>query len=301
MNILITGGTGFIGQLLVPRLLADGAQVTVLTRSSAKAAKLLPPSVVAVESLDDVTDDMQVDAVINLAGESLGEGRWTAKRKQAFHDSRIGTTNALIAWMADREQRPRVLVSGSAVGWYGAQGRIVLDENALPVNEYQHTLCRDWEQAATAAVPLGVRVACLRIGVVLGTDGGALQSMITPFKFGLGGWLGDGEQIMSWIHRHDLVQLICKTLEDDSLRGPVNATAPNPVSNKHFSKALGAALGRPVLMPVPSPVLRLMVGEMADLLLKGQHVIPKKALDHGFEFAYPTVEAAFEDILRRSR
>ena len=301
MNILITGGTGFIGQLLVPRLLADGAQVTVLTRSSAKAAKLLPPSVVAVESLDDVTDDMQVDAVINLAGESLGEGRWTAKRKQAFHDSRIGTTNARIAWMADREQRPRVLVSGSAVGWYGAQGRIVLDENALPVNEYQHTLCRDWEQAATAAVPLGVRVACLRIGVVLGTDGGALQSMITPFKFGLGGWLGDGEQIMSWIHRHDLVQLICKTLEDDSLRGPVNATAPNPVSNKHFSKALGAALGRPVLMPVPSPVLRLMVGEMADLLLKGQHVIPKKALDHGFEFAYPTVEAAFEDILRRSR
>lgn len=301
MNILITGGTGFIGQLLVPRLLNDGAQVTVLTRSSAKAAKRLPPSVVAVETLDDVTDDMQVDAVINLAGESLGEGRWTAKRKQAFHDSRVGLTEQLVAWMAARPQRPSVLVSGSAVGWYGAQGQVVLDENALPVKEYQHSLCRDWEQAATGAVPLGVRVVCLRIGVVLGTDGGALASMLAPFKLGLGGWLGDGEQVMSWIHRHDLVQLICKAMEDDSLRGPVNATAPNPVSNKHFSKALGAALGRPVLMPMPGPVLRLLVGEMAHLLLTGQHVLPKKALDHGFEFAYPTVESAFEDILRRSR
>ena len=301
LNILVTGGTGFIGQLLVPRLLSDGAQVTVLTRSSAKAAKHLPPSVVAVESLADVTDDMQIDAVINLAGESLAGGRWNAKRKQAFHDSRVGLTEQLVEWMAAREQRPKVLVSGSAVGWYGAQGQVPLDESALPVKEYQHTLCRDWEQAATGAVPLGVRVCCLRIGVVLGTDGGALDAMITPFKLGLGGWLGDGEQIMSWIHRHDLVQLICAALADDTLRGPVNATAPQPVSNKHFSKALGHALGRPVFMPMPATALRLLVGEMAHLLLTGQYVLPKKALDHGFEFAYPTVESAFEDILRRSR
>lgn len=301
MNILITGGTGFIGRLLVPRLLADGAQITVLTRSAAKAANILPPSVVAVESLDAVSDDMHIDAVVNLAGESLASGRWNAKRKQAFHASRVGLTNDLVAWMGARKQRPKVLVSGSAVGWYGAQGQVQLDETALPVKEYQHELCRDWEQAATGAVPLGVRVVCLRIGVVLGTRGGALESMLTPFKMGLGGWLGDGEQIMSWIHRHDLVQLISTAINDDSLRGPVNATAPHPVSNKHFSKALGAALGRPVILPMPGPALRLMIGEMAHLLLTGQHVLPKKALDHGFEFAYPTVEAAFEDILRRSR
>lgn len=301
MNILITGGTGFIGQLLVPRLIADGAQVTVLTRSSAKAGQCLPPSVVAVESLDAVSDDMHIDAVVNLAGESLAGGRWNAKRKQAFHDSRVGLTKNLVAWMAAREQRPKVLVSGSAVGWYGAQGQVQLDENSLPVKEYQHELCRDWEQAATGAVPLGVRVCCLRIGVVLGVGGGALASMITPFKLGLGGWLGDGDQVMSWIHRHDLVQLISTAIDDDSLRGPVNATAPHPVSNKHFSKALGAALKRPVVMPVPAPALRLMVGGMAHLLLTGQHVLPKRALAHGFEFAYPTVESAFEDILRRSR
>lgn len=301
MNILITGGTGFIGHLLVPRLLADGAQITVLTRSAAKATRVLPPSVVAVESLDAVSDDMPIDAVVNLAGESLASGRWNAKRKQAFHASRVGLTNDLVAWMAAREQRPKVLVSGSAVGWYGAQGQVQLDESSLPVKEYQHELCRDWEQAATGAVPLGVRVVCLRIGVVLGTGGGALASMLTPFKLGLGGWLGDGEQVMSWIHRHDLVQLISTAINDERLRGPVNATAPKPVSNKQFSKALGAALGRPVVMPMPGPVLRLMIGEMADLLLTGQHVRPKKALDHGFEFAYPTVEAAFEDILRRSR
>lgn len=301
MHVLITGGTGFIGRLLVARLLGNGHEVYVLTRSRAKAARLLPRTAVAVESLDEVTEDIQIDAVVNLAGESLGEGRWTRRRKQAFFDSRVGLTRELIAWMRARAQRPAVLVSGSAVGYYGAQGEVPLDENSLPVDEFQHRLCRDWEEAAYAAVPLGVRVCCIRIGVVLGAGGGALQPMLTPFRLGLGAWLGDGTQMMSWIHRHDLVALIQFLLDTPDMNGPVNATAPNPVSNKTFAKTLGAALRRPVLVSMPAPALRLMLGEMSHLLLTGQNVLPRKLEASTFRFAYPTLSSAFEDILRRSR
>lgn len=299
MHVLITGGTGFIGSALVPALLADGWSVTVLTRNPGQASQSLPAAVRLVDTLAEV--HQPVTAVVNLAGENLGEKRWTARRKQAFFDSRVGLTQELVAWMRGLDAPPAVLVSGSAVGYYGAQGHATVDETTLPHDEFQHRLCRDWEAAAQAAESLGLRVVRLRIGVVLDAGGGALQAMMPPFRWGLGGWLGHGRQWMAWIHRHDLVSLIQQALADPTLQGPVNAVAPIPVTNKHFSKALGAALRRPVLLPVPAFMLRLLVGEMAHLLLTGQRAVPAAAQAAGFAFAYPTVEVAFADILARER
>lgn len=298
VHVLITGGTGFIGQALIPALQADGWRITVLSRDPAQARQTLPAAANIVDDLSHVTSP--VDAVINLAGENLGAKRWNDQRKQAFFDSRVGLTQSLVKWLGTLASPPAVLVSGSAVGFYGAQGESPVDESAEPNDEFQHQLCRDWEAAAQAAEALGVRVVRLRIGVVLDAGGGALQAMLPPFRFGLGGWLGHGRQWMAWVHRQDLVALIQLALADPQLQGPVNAVAPNPVTNKHFSKALGAALKRPVLMPVPAPMLRLMVGEMARLLLTGQRAIPVAAQSAGFEFAFPTVEAAFADIFERS-
>lgn len=300
LHILITGGSGFVGQALCPVLLDAGHRVTVWSRNPDRAKRVLPEGVRCIAELDAVGDDT-VDAVVNLAGENLGAGRWTEKRKQRFHTSRVGLTETLVEWMRHRDTPPAVLVSGSAVGFYGAQGDAVLDESAAPVDEYQHRLCRDWEAAACAAEAVGTRVVRLRIGVVLDAGGGALASMLPAFRWGGGAWLGSGDQWMSWIHRADLVALIARAVSDPQFTGAVNAVAPNPVTNKTFSKALGAALHRPVWMPVPAPVLRLLVGEMAHLLLTGQRVIPRAATEAGFSHAFPTVESAFDDIVRRAR
>lgn len=297
MHVLITGGTGFIGTALIPALQDDGWTITVLTRRPAQARALLPAAVQVVPDLDSV--QQPVNAVVNLAGENLGERRWSRARKQAFIDSRVGLTQQLVQWMGRLQAPPAVLVSGSAVGYYGAQGNTPVDEHSTPHDEFQHRLCRDWEAAAQQAESLGVRVVRLRIGVVLDAGGGALQAMLTPFRLGLGAWLGHGRQWMAWIHRHDLVALIQLALAEPALQGPVNAVAPNPVTNRHFSKALGAALRRPVLLPVPAWVLRILVGEMAHLLLTGQRAVPAAAEAQGFNFAFPRIEAAFADIVAR--
>lgn len=286
MDILITGGTGFIGQRLCTALLAQGHRVQVLTRNPGKPA---PPGVQYVGRLDDVGP---VQAVVNLAGEPLTEGRWNAARKQAFLDSRLGTTRALLAWMRTLPTPPQVLVSGSAIGYYGPRDATALDESALAGADFAATLCRQWEAEALTAESFGVRTCVLRTGIVLDRDGGALARMLPPFRLGLGGPMGDGNQWMSWIHREDLVGMILWLLGNAAARGAYNGTAPAALTNAEFARTLARVLGRPAVLTTPAFALKLAFGEMSGLLLTGQNVVPARALQGGYTFQYPTLEPA---------
>lgn len=294
MHILITGGSGFIGRQLIRDCLASGASVSVLTRDPAAAARVLPRTVRLLRQLPQ-TDPP--DAIVNLAGENLTSGRWTPARKQAFRVSRVDFTRHLVDWLQGLPPAPRTLVSGSAIGYYGARGDERLDETAAAADDFAATLCRDWEAEARRAEALGVRVCTLRIGIVLDRDGGALANMLPPFRLGAGGPMGSGRQWMSWIHRRDLVALIRWLIENPSTSGAYNGTAPEPVRNQDFARALGRALNRPALLPMPAGALHLMFGEMADLLLTGQRVVPARALAEGFDFEYPDLPAALGAIL----
>ena len=291
MDILITGGTGFIGRRLCAQLLAQGHGVTVLTRSPGKAAR---PGVQYIGRLDDLGP---VDAVVNLAGEPLTEGRWNAARKQAFLDSRLGTTRALLAWMRTLPTPPQALVSGSAIGYYGPRDATALDENAPAGDDFAATLCQQWEAEALTAESFGVRTCVLRTGIVLDRDGGALARMLPPFRLGLGGPMGDGSQWMSWIHRDDLVGMILWLLAEQTARGAYNGTAPAALSNAAFARTLATALGRPALLTTPAFALKLAFGEMAGLLLTGQNVQPVHALAEGFVFQFPSLPAALQAIV----
>lgn len=292
MHLLITGGSGFIGRALCKELPAWGHQVTVLSRQPAKAR--LPSNVRVVDRLDGLRE---IEGVINLAGENLADGRWTPARKQAFRDSRLGTTKRLLDWLEHQAPRPTVLISGSAIGYYGARGDEELSESADPGEDFAARLCRDWEAEAIRAEALGLRVCRLRIGVVLSPGGGALARMLPAFRLGLGGRLGDGQQWMSWIRRADLVQLILWLLRTPTAAGAYNATAPHPVRNAEFAAELSATLNRPAMLPMPAPVLRAMFGEMSDLLLRGQRVIPARALAEGFQFSSPRLQMALREML----
>ncbi len=293
MHVLITGGTGFIGRALCKRLFECGHGATVLTRS--RSATTLP----GVRLIGALEDARNIDAVVNLAGEPLASGRWSESKKQLFRDSRIGTTQQLLGWIAALDVRPRVLVSGSAIGYYGASDDTPLDEAAPPGEDFAATLCRDWETEALKARALGLRVCTLRTGIVLGSDGGALAQMLPPFRLGAGGPMGSGAQWMSWIARSDLVQLICWLLENDQASGAYNGTAPTPVSNREFARTLGAVLHRPAVMTSPAFVLKLMFGEMAEaLLLTGQRVVPSKTEAEGFTFQHRALEPTLRDLLR---
>ncbi|WP_029889291.1 TIGR01777 family oxidoreductase [Polycyclovorans algicola] len=295
MNVLVTGGTGFIGTALLPALQAAGHTVTVLTRNTRQVR--LPSGVKPIERLDTLAT--APDALINLAGENLGGRRWSVRSKQLFVDSRIGTTTRLLDAIKRWPTPPKVLVSGSAIGRYGPRGDEVLTETSAPGDGFAAELCAKWEAVANAAETLGVRVACVRIGIVLGLPGGALGQMLPPFKLGLGGPLGSGQQWMSWVHRDDLVALMLRLVEDDNLRGAFNGTAPEPARNTDFTRALGRALKRPAILPMPGFVLRTLVGEMADeLLLQGQQVRPERALAAGFTFRYPTLDTALAEVLK---
>lgn len=304
MNIYITGGTGLIGQPLCQYLLNCGHQVWVLTRSESKAKLRLPQQVgIITTDYQDISLEQLpksgVDAVINLAGDKIDQ-RWSAEIKKKLTNSRIQPTQFLINWFKTLHTPPKVLISGSAIGYYGSSGENLgrfYDESSDYHPGFTHDLCEQWEQAAQLAAPLGVRVVLLRTGIVLSKQGGALAKMLPPFKMGLGGKMGSGKQSMSWIHLLDLLRVIEFCLNSNSIQGPVNATAPEPVNNKTFSAELSKVLNRPNFFSVPSAILTLLFGEMGEeLLLKGECVIPKKLNEAGFEFKFKTISAAFKDI-----
>jgi uncharacterized protein (TIGR01777 family) len=296
-TVLVTGATGFIGRRLVEALAAAGHQPIVLARDPAKAARLAPPFRL-VTSLDQIPSDTRVDAVVNLAGEPIAERPWTAPRRRRLLASRLRVTRAVARLIARLERKPAVLVSGSAVGWYGLWQDEQLTEFDGGKACFTHRLCAAWERAAALAARHGVRVVRLRIGLVLGTEGGVLSRLLGPFELGLGGRIGHGRQWMSWIARDDLVRLIAHVIATPSLTGAVNATAPEPVTNATFTRELARALGRPAFLPLPAMLLRRVAGDLADeLLIGGQRVLPDKADASGFEFRHPALASALAAML----
>ncbi|MBU6281759.1 TIGR01777 family oxidoreductase [bacterium] len=293
MKILVTGGTGFIGKVLCEQLGVAGHQLRVLSRKpGSRPAGLRSAEMVAFPPLSDAAlwqDAVRdCDAIVNLAGESIAEGRWTEARKKALHDSRVATTRALVDACAAIPKPPQVLVSGSAIGFYGPHGDEPLDEASPAGSDFLARICVDWEAEARRAEALGTRVVLLRIGIVLGPDGGALAKMLPPFKMFAGGPLGSGKQWMSWVHVDDVCGMIAFAL-GHPVAGPMNATAPDPKTMGDFAKTLGSVLGRPSWMPVPAPVLRIALGEMSEMLLNGQRVLPKVAEAAGYRFRHPTL------------
>lgn len=293
MKILVTGGTGFVGQSLCPALAADGHEVVILTRQS--APRLPPGRVTAVTRLDEL-DASEFGGVINLAGAPIGDARWTESRKKMLLDSRVDTTTRLVEWMARGRRRPPVLVSASAVGYYGEQGDRPITEDTPPSPGFTHDLCAAWEHAALKAGDLGVRVCLMRIGVVLDEGGGALAKMLPAFRMGAGGRLGSGRHWFPWIHRADVTAICQWLLQNDDARGAYNVGAPNPVTNADFTRALGRALGRPTVLPMPEAALKLLFGEMSELLLVSDRMLPKRLLDAGFRFRYPELDRALAAI-----
>lgn len=297
MHILITGGTGFIGSSLCPLLLAEEHQLTVLTRHPEKVAKLYQGRIRAIRSLTEFRPEWPMDAVINLAGEGIADRPWTSARKQQLNASRITVTEELVSILRRREQKPAVMISGSAIGWYGHQGDAVLEENATAHDEFMHRLCQDWEHAAQGASALGIRLCIVRTGVVLGRGGGMLKRLLPLFGLGLGGRLGSGTQWISWIALSDYLEIIQFLLKDSRQSGVFNATAPKPVSNSEFTSVLAGALGRPAFLHIPASVLRLAMGEMSDLLLNSQRVVPSRLLDARFKFRSGSLEDALRNEL----
>lgn len=292
MRILITGGTGFIGRPLCAALACADHEVTVLSREPATVRARCGPGVRALESLDVWRSDSVYDAVINLAGAPIIDARWSAARKRVLRDSRIGLTEALVRRIAANAHRPAVLLSGSAVGYYGDGGEVSLDEASPEGGGFAARLCADWEASAQRAASSGIRVCLLRTGLVLHPSGGLLGNMLTPFRLGLGGRLGRGTQWMSWIHLDDWIALALHLLADPNASGAFNLTAPAPVTNGDFTRTLGHVLQRPVRFPMPAPLLRVLLGERAQMLLCGQRALPRKAEALGFRFAYPSLEPA---------
>lgn len=277
MRVVVTGGTGFIGRALTARLLAEGDDVVVPRRG-------------------DTSGVEGADAVVNLSGEPIAQ-RWTDAARRRIEESRTEGTRRLVAAIAAARARPSVLVSASAVGYYGARGDEELDEEAPSGNDFLARLCVRWEEEAAAAGALGVRVVRIRTGLVLAADGGALPKMLPAFRAFAGGPVGSGMQWMSWIHRDDLVSLFLLALRNAAVAGALNGTAPAPVRNRDFARAVGAALHRPAVLPAPAAALRLVFGEMATILLDGQRVVPKRALSIGFSFRYPDLRAALLAVL----
>lgn len=305
-HVLVTGGTGFIGHALVPALADQGLRVSVLTRREGLPQGLRHSQVRAVRALADIHHSEVIDTVINLAGARILGLPWSAVRRQELLRSRVGLTRDLVAWIADRGRRPRCLLSASAIGYYGVQPQsddapLVEESPAQPL--FMSELCQQWEQAAAAALPLGVRVACLRFGVVLG-EGGALPMLLLPIRLGLGGPLGSGRQWLSWVHIDDLLRALAhawRALEREpgATLQVYNVTAPEAVRQAEFSRVAATVLRRPNFMPTPGWPLRVLLGKQADLLLEGQRVAPARLQREGFAFRYPQLRPALEALVGR--
>ncbi len=299
MRVIVTGGTGFIGPKLCERLVAKGHDVIALTRDASRSRDHVHPRVRVVSWAEGAAWEGFVDgagAVVNLAGETIAQ-RWTSSAKKRIGESRVRAAARLKEAAEKAAQKPGVLVNASAVGVYGPHGDEVLDEGAATGDDFLARVCIEWESAARSLEPLGVRVAMLRTGLVLGGGGGALEKMLPPFRAFVGGPLGSGRQWVSWIHREDLVELYVFAIENAAVEGPLNATAPNPVTMRDFATALGRALHRPSFAKAPAAAIRLALGEMATVVLDGQRVVPKRALDLGFTFRFPDVLAALRDVV----
>ena len=316
-DVLVTGATGFIGELLVHALLEDGHQVTALSRDPKRAASGSDTRVRWVGSMESLPADHPVDVIVNLAGARILGARWSPRRKVALLESRVGTTRSLVKWIARSERKPRLLLNGSAVGYYGVQKQgddSPLSEDSAPQPIFMSELCQKWEAEAATAAAHGVAVACMRFGLVLGHKG-ALPMMLLPFKLGLGGRTGSGEQWFSWIHVRDLLRAIAHLWQQaprrnesaqflDPTGAPVTAfnfVAPGAVHQRQFVKAVASVLHRPAILPVPAWPVRLALGEQSDLLLEGQHVVPTALIESGFVFDYPDIRSALVSLTGPNR
>jgi uncharacterized protein (TIGR01777 family) len=280
MKIAITGASGLVGRHASELLRGEGHEIrAVSTRSAVKPA-----------------DFDGCGAVVHLAGEPVSQ-RWTRAAREGIRSSRVDGTRSLVTALAGLKEAPAVLISASAIGIYGSRGEEILTESSAPAQDFLGEVAVEWEHEANAAEKLGVRVAMLRFGVILARDGGALKKMLLPFKLGVGGRIGDGQQWTSWIHIDDVVRLIAFAIGNPAMAGPINATAPNPITNAEFTRALAVALHRPSIFPVPLFALRLLFGEMAEVVYASQRVIPEAALHAGFEFKFPELRDALRDLL----
>ncbi|MGJ8678704.1 TIGR01777 family oxidoreductase [Paraglaciecola sp.] len=295
MNILMTGGSGLIGSNLIPLL--RPSEVSVYTRNVAMAEKILGHKIHFISNLDLLENVNDYDVVINLAGEPIADKKWTIEQKKRIEESRWSITEKVVKLIKNSDTPPKVFISGSAIGYYGRQDDTEIDESFDQVHdEFSHQLCERWEFLAKQAESNKTRVCILRTGVVISKRGGALYKMLTPFKWGLGGPIGNGQQYLSWIHLEDMLQGIVHLIKNETCSGVYNFTAPHPVTNEEFSKKLAATLNRPCFFRVPEFVLRKMMGEMADLLIYGQRVIPKRLLDSGYKFVYPELSQVFHCV-----
>jgi uncharacterized protein (TIGR01777 family) len=304
MKILVTGATGLIGRSLCRSLTGEGHVVSAVSRSLVKPQGL---AVAAVHQWDPQSGPLPqsaldgVDAVVNLAGEPLDARRWSDQQKRLIRDSRIVTTRNLVEGLRSVDRKPAAFVSGSAVGFYGDRGDEQLDETSPAGRGFMSEVCQEWEREAARATELGVRVVQVRTGVVLSGEGGALQKMLAVFKFGLGGPLGSGKQWFPWIHINDIVGIFRHAMVTSSLAGPVNGVAPKAVTNGEFTRELARALRRPAFLPVPEMALRVLMGEMSEVLFESQRVVPKAALASGYEFQFPVLALALADLLGSSK
>ena len=303
MKVIVTGSTGLIGRALVRSLLAEGHSVTRLVRGDTQTFRAPGTAAVRWDPEAGTIDAPALeghDAAVHLAGEPIAEGSWTGEKKRRILDSRAKGTRLIAEALGALEQKPKVLVSASAIGFYGNRGDEVLTEASASGDDFPSEVCRKWEKATLPASQAGIRVVNLRIGVVLSGEGGALQKMLTPFKFGVGGRLGSGRQYMSWVDLDDVVGIIKHAINNERLRGPVNTVAPRPVTNSEFTKALGKVLGRPTFFAMPEFAVRLAFGEMGETLLLGsQRVEPSQLQASGYQFAYINLEDSLRHVLKK--
>lgn len=298
MKTAVSGASGLIGTSLLSRLTSAGHQVLRLVRSRDTAADSVNWDPIQGTIASDRLKD--IDAVVHLAGDNIAKGRWTATKKARIRDSRVKGTQFLCRTLAALEPRPSTLIAASAIGFYGSRNDLICDEQTTTGDDFLAEVCQTWEAVTESASAAGIRVVNLRIGIVLSPDGGALTPMLFPFKLGVGGRVGSGKQYWSWISLDDLVEIILHCLENESLSGPVNAVAPNPVTNFEFTKALGRTLRRPTILPIPAFVARSTLGEMADaLILSSTRVEPKRLETSGFVFQHPTIDEALQHLLVR--